>query len=57
MSTTVEWPRPPGRSRAGFADTRLDDVAAGVARVILHRHFDSKSELDRRARRFHHSME
>jgi AcrR family transcriptional regulator len=36
-------------ARAGFADTGLDDVAAeaGVTRVILYRHFDSKSELYR----------
>jgi AcrR family transcriptional regulator len=36
-------------ARAGFADTSLDDVAteAGVTRVILYRHFDSKSELYR----------
>jgi len=33
-------------ARAGFADTSLDDVAAeaGVTRVILYRHFDSKAE-------------
>lgn len=32
---------------SGFATTSLDDVAAatGVTRVILYRHFDSKSEL------------
>ena len=32
---------------AGFAATNLDEVAAaaGVTRVILYRHFDSKSEL------------
>ncbi len=36
-------------ARAGFADTSLDEVAAqaGVTRVILYRHFDSKSELYR----------
>jgi AcrR family transcriptional regulator len=34
---------------AGFAATSLDDVAAeaGVTRVILYRHFDSKSDLYR----------
>ncbi|TCP56198.1 TetR family transcriptional regulator [Tamaricihabitans halophyticus] len=33
----------------GFADTGLDDVldAAGVTRMILYRHFDSKEELYR----------
>jgi AcrR family transcriptional regulator len=36
-------------ARAGFAATSLDDVAAesGISRVILYRHFDSKSELYR----------
>jgi len=36
-------------ARAGFADTGLDDVAAeaGITRVILYRHFDSKAELYR----------
>lgn len=34
-------------SRAGFAGTSLDDVAAaaGVSRAIVYRHFDSKSQL------------
>lgn len=36
-------------ARAGFAATSLDDVAdeAGVSRVILYRHFESKSDLYR----------
>lgn len=36
-------------TRAGFADTGLDDVAAeaGVTRVILYRHIDSKADLYR----------
>lgn len=36
-------------ARGGFVATSLDDVAqeAGVSRVILYRHFDSKSELYR----------
>lgn len=36
-------------ARSGFAATSLDDVAgeAGVTRVILYRHFESKSELYR----------
>lgn len=36
-------------ARHGFADTGLDDVAeeAGVTRVVLYRHFDSKAELYR----------
>ena len=34
-------------ARSGFAATSLDDVAAeaGVSRVILYRHFDSKTDL------------
>ncbi|MDQ4038437.1 MAG: TetR/AcrR family transcriptional regulator, partial [Actinomycetota bacterium] len=34
-------------SRAGFAGTSLEDVAAeaGVSRVLIYRHFDSKAEL------------
>jgi AcrR family transcriptional regulator len=34
-------------ARGGFAATSLDDIAAqaGVTRVILYRHFDSKTEL------------
>lgn len=34
-------------ARAGFAATSLDDVAdeAGISRVILYRHFDSKTDL------------
>ena len=34
-------------ARSGFSATNLDEIAAeaGVARVILYRHFDSKSEL------------
>ncbi|MGH3352021.1 MAG: TetR/AcrR family transcriptional regulator [Nocardioides sp.] len=36
-------------ARHGFADTGLDEVAdeAGVTRVVLYRHFDSKAELYR----------
>ena len=36
-------------ARAGFAATSLDDVAreAGITRVILYRHFESKAELYR----------
>jgi len=36
-------------ARAGFGATGLDDIAAeaGVTRVILYRHFDSKSDLYR----------
>jgi AcrR family transcriptional regulator len=36
-------------ARAGFAATGLDDIAAeaGVSRVILYRHFDSKTDLYR----------
>ena len=36
-------------ARAGFVATSLDDVAAeaGISRVILYRHFDSKAELYR----------
>lgn len=34
-------------ARSGFAATGLDDIAAeaGITRVILYRHFDSKTEL------------
>lgn len=34
-------------ARSGFAATSLDDIAAqaGVSRVILYRHFDSKTDL------------
>jgi len=34
-------------ARAGFAATSLDDIAAeaGITRVILYRHFDSKTDL------------
>jgi AcrR family transcriptional regulator len=34
-------------ARAGFAATSLDDVAAeaGVSRVLIYRHFDSKTQL------------
>jgi AcrR family transcriptional regulator len=34
-------------ARGGFAATSLDDIAAqaGITRVILYRHFDSKAEL------------
>ncbi|CAL9653339.1 hypothetical protein SUDANB15_06673 [Streptomyces sp. enrichment culture] len=36
-------------SRAGYADTGLDAIAAeaGITRVLLYRHFDSKSDLYR----------
>jgi AcrR family transcriptional regulator len=36
-------------ARAGFARTSLDDVAAeaGITRVILYRHFESKADLYR----------
>jgi AcrR family transcriptional regulator len=36
-------------ARAGFVDTSLDDVAteAGITRVILYRHFDTKADLYR----------
>jgi AcrR family transcriptional regulator len=36
-------------ARNGYADTSLDDVAteAGVTRVLLYRHFDSKGDLYR----------
>src|SRR6266496_1646003 len=36
-------------ARAGFAATSLDDVAAeaGITRVILYRHFESKAEMYR----------
>lgn len=36
-------------ARAGFAATPLDDVAveAGISRVILYRHFDSKADMYR----------
>ena len=36
-------------ARSGFAATSLDDVAAeaGISRVILYRHFDSKTDLYR----------
>jgi len=36
-------------ARAGFATTSLDDVAAeaGITRVILYRHFESKADLYR----------
>jgi AcrR family transcriptional regulator len=36
-------------ARSGYAATGLDDIAAeaGVSRVILYRHFDSKSDLYR----------
>lgn len=36
-------------ARAGFAATSLDDVAdeAGISRVILYRHFESKTDLYR----------
>ena len=36
-------------ARAGFAATGLDDIAAeaGVSRVILYRHFDSKTDRKR----------
>ena len=34
-------------ARSGFAATSLEDIAAeaGITRVILYRHFDSKAEL------------
>jgi AcrR family transcriptional regulator len=34
-------------ARSGFAATNLDDIAAeaGITRVLLYRHFDSKTEL------------
>jgi AcrR family transcriptional regulator len=34
-------------ARSGFATTSLDDIAmqAGIARVLLYRHFDSKTDL------------
>jgi AcrR family transcriptional regulator len=36
-------------ARNGYADTTLDDVAAeaGITRVLLYRHFDSKADLYR----------
>jgi AcrR family transcriptional regulator len=36
-------------ARAGFANTSLDDIAeqAGISRVLLYRHFDSKTDLYR----------
>jgi AcrR family transcriptional regulator len=36
-------------ARAGFTDTSLDDVAAeaGITRVLLYRHFDSKAAMYR----------
>ncbi|MFD6948500.1 MULTISPECIES: TetR/AcrR family transcriptional regulator [unclassified Nocardiopsis] len=36
-------------ARGGYADTSLDDVAAeaGISRVILYRHFDSKGQMYR----------
>ncbi|WP_017568927.1 TetR/AcrR family transcriptional regulator [Nocardiopsis halotolerans] len=36
-------------ARAGFTDTSLDDVAteAGISRVILYRHFESKNQMYR----------
>ncbi|WP_435106789.1 TetR/AcrR family transcriptional regulator [Nocardiopsis synnemataformans] len=36
-------------ARGGYADTSLDDVAAeaGISRVILYRHFESKQEMYR----------
>ncbi|MFE6506925.1 TetR/AcrR family transcriptional regulator [Nocardioides sp. NPDC057767] len=36
-------------ARHGFADTGLDEIAdeAGITRVVLYRHFDSKAELYR----------
>ncbi len=60
MTTTPRLPRLQRReqiltaateafARGGFAGTGLDDVAAeaGVTRVILYRHFDSKADLYR----------
>src|SRR5690348_9493964 len=36
-------------ARAGFAGTGLDDVAAeaGITRVLIYRHFDSKADMYR----------
>jgi AcrR family transcriptional regulator len=36
-------------ARTGFANTSLDDIAeqAGISRVLLYRHFDSKTDLYR----------
>src|ERR671937_2378769 len=36
-------------ARGGFAATSLDDIAqaAGISRVLLYRHFDSKTDLYR----------
>src|ERR687894_1849271 len=36
-------------ARAGFTSTSLDDVAAeaGITRVLLYRHFDSKADMYR----------
>jgi AcrR family transcriptional regulator len=36
-------------ARTGFAATSLDDIAtaAGISRVLLYRHFDSKTDLSR----------
>src|SRR5262249_15570698 len=36
-------------ARAGFTTTSLDDIAAeaGITRVILYRHFDSKADMYR----------
>lgn len=38
-------------ARAGFADTTMDDIAsaAGISRVILYRHFESKDDIYRSA--------
>ncbi|MGI5132481.1 TetR/AcrR family transcriptional regulator [Pseudonocardia sp. CA-107938] len=60
MSETQRMPRAQRReqilaaateafARSGFAGTGLDDIAAeaGVTRVILYRHFDSKADLYR----------
>ena len=51
-------------ARSGFAATGLDDIAseAGVTRVILYRHFDSKTDLyqavlDRMGARFNAHVE